>query len=106
MGTHDSLKDGAATTTIELQGRDAYSAEAVGGTIYDSADMSRMGKKQVLKRNFRFISIVGFMTILQSTWESTLLANAFGLYNGGTAGIVWLTIAVCFCIFCMIVYLN
>lgn len=32
--------------------------------------------------------------ILQGTWESALLSNSFGLYNGGTAGVIWMTIAV------------
>lgn len=36
------------------------------------------------------------MTILQATWECTLLANWPGLLNGGTAGIIWATIAVWF----------
>jgi hypothetical protein len=35
-----------------------------------------------LQRNFKFISIVGFVTILQATWECTLLANWPGLLNG------------------------
>lgn len=57
-----------------------------GGTSADAADMSRMGKKQELRRNFKFVGIVGFVTILQATWENVLLSNWFGLYNGGTAG--------------------
>lgn len=32
--------------------------------------------------------------ILQSTWESALLAAAYGLMNGGTAGVIWMTIGV------------
>lgn len=101
----------------------------LGGTASDAKDMQRMGKKQELRvnlghakvsklnlltscqRNFRLISIVGFVVILQSTWESALLyvlANHhatfrqlthfrarsayFGLLNGGTAGVIWMTI--------------
>ncbi|KAL8923385.1 MAG: hypothetical protein Q9208_004655 [Pyrenodesmia sp. 3 TL-2023] len=44
-----------------------------GSTHNDVLDMSRMGKRQELQRNFRFLSIVGFIMILQSSWESTLL---------------------------------
>ena len=44
-----------------------------GGTAADAQDMSRMGKRQQLQRNFQFISIVGFVMILQSSWESVLL---------------------------------
>lgn len=54
------------------------------------------------KRNFKFIGIVGFVSILQSTWENTLLASYFGLYNGGTAGIIYCTIAVWVFMMCMI----
>ena len=46
--------------------------------------------------------IVGFVTILQATWESTLLANYFGLFNGGTGGMIWCTIAVWPLMLCMI----
>ena len=34
--------------------------------------------------------------IMQSTWESTLLAAAYGLTNGGTAGVIWMTVGVIF----------
>ena len=44
-----------------------------GGTIADAHDMYRMGKTQQLQRNFRFISIVGFVMILQFSWESVLM---------------------------------
>ena len=42
----------------------------------------------LLQRNFKFVGIVGFVTILQSTWEGTLLTNYYGLLNtllGGLA---------------------
>lgn len=31
---------------------------------------------------------------MQGTWESTLVSSYFGLYDGGRAGIVYVTIAV------------
>lgn len=43
------------------------------GTDKDAQDMTRMGKKQVLRRDFRFVSIVGFICILQNSWEGALL---------------------------------
>lgn len=73
------------------------------------------------KRNFRFISIVGFVMILQSTWESVLLwvpsnlrsclmkvlnvvisAAQYGLTNGGMAGVIWVTVGVLVGALCMI----
>lgn len=53
-----------------------------GGTAVDAEDMKRMGRVQELRRNFKFVGIVGFVTILQATWECTLLANWPGLLNG------------------------
>ena len=53
-----------------------------------------MGKRQQLRRVSRFLSIVGFVMVLQSTWESILLAAQYGLVNGGTAGVIWVTVAV------------
>lgn len=34
---------------------------------------------------------------MQGTWESTLTASYFGLYDGGTAGLIWMTIIVWLC---------
>ena len=76
--------------------------EQKGGTRHDVYDMSRMGKRQELLRNFRFISIVGFVMVLQSTWESVLLAAQYGLINGGTAGLIWMTVGVIVGALCMI----
>ena len=76
--------------------------EQKGGTRHDVYNMSRMGKRQELRRNFRFISIVGFVMVLQSTWESVLLAAQYGLINGGTAGVIWMTVAVIGGALCMI----
>lgn len=69
---------------------------------HDARDMYRLGKKQELRRNFELFSIVGFVSILQATWESTLLASSFGLYNGGSAGVIWLTVICWLCFLAMI----
>ncbi|EIT76249.1 amino acid transporter [Aspergillus oryzae 100-8] len=42
------------------------------GTIADQKDMNVLGRVQVLRRNFRFVSIVGFGCTLISTWEVIL----------------------------------
>jgi len=34
---------------------------------------------------------------MQGTWESALVASYFGLYDGGTAGVIWLFVAVWLC---------
>ncbi|CAK4031655.1 amino acid transporter [Lecanosticta acicola] len=77
-------------------------AKEKGATDIDGEDMSRMGKRQELRRNFKFLGIVGFVTILQATWENILLSNYMGLFNGGRGGVIWCTIAVWLLMLCMI----
>ncbi|EXJ77510.1 hypothetical protein A1O3_09737 [Capronia epimyces CBS 606.96] len=64
------------------------------GTSKDVEDMRRMGKEQLFKRNFGFLSIFGFAMILMNTWQALLGTVAFGLGNGGTAGLIYLYIIV------------
>ncbi|KAH8712170.1 amino acid/polyamine transporter I [Phaeosphaeriaceae sp. PMI808] len=61
--------------------------------------MDRMGKKQQLKRNFKFLSIFGYAVILGSTWEYALVIIGISLSNGGTAGAIWMFLTVCFGMF-------
>ena len=42
------------------------------GTRADILSMWRLGKKQELLRNFRFVSIFGFSMILTASWEIML----------------------------------
>lgn len=67
-------------------------------TQADQMDMRRLGKKQELRRNFRFTSILGFVAVAMGTWEVTLSATAAGLTNGGTGGMIWMFVGsfVCF----------
>ncbi|KAK7546379.1 amino acid permease 2 [Phyllosticta citricarpa] len=67
---------------------DAYH-QYQGYTRHDRADMSRMGKIQELKRNYRPLSALAFTVILQGTWEVLLTATTQGLENGGRAGLIW-----------------
>ena len=90
------------STSDTESSNEATIQEQKGGTRHDVYDMSRMGKRQELLRNFRFISIVGFVMVLQSTWESVLLAAQYGLVNGGTAGLIWMTVGVIVGALCMI----
>lgn len=89
-------------STSENDSSDNPAQDQKGGTRQDVNDMTRMGKRQQLRRNFRFLSIVGFVMVLQSTWESVLLAAQYGLVNGGTAGVIWVTVAVIVGALCMI----
>lgn len=66
-------------------------------TYEDQRDMRRLGKKQELRRNFRFTSILGFVAIAMGTWEVILSATAAGLTNGGTGGMIWMFVGSYFC---------
>lgn len=43
------------------------------GTKWDQRGMMRMGKKQELRRQFRFFSITGYAMILGCSWEFALM---------------------------------
>ena len=62
---------------------------------YDKRDMRRLGRKQELKRRFRYFSLIGYMLILAASWENVMLASVFALPNGGTAGYIWMTLLAC-----------
>jgi choline transport protein len=55
----------------------------------DDKEMAYLGKKQQLKRNFGFMSIVGFSCTLMITWEGMLCVFVYGLEDGGPAGLVY-----------------
>ncbi|PYH65073.1 GABA permease [Aspergillus vadensis CBS 113365] len=59
------------------------------GTMADQRDMQALGKEQVLRRNFRFISIVAFGCTLIASWEVMLTMMSSPLVDGGTAGFIW-----------------
>ncbi|KAM5343930.1 hypothetical protein ACJ41O_012467 [Fusarium nematophilum] len=55
----------------------------------DREQLARLGKKSVLKRNFQFLTILGFNCAILITWEGTLMNFAPGLANGGPGGLVY-----------------
>ncbi|KAF2772311.1 amino acid transporter-like protein [Teratosphaeria nubilosa] len=64
------------------------------GTEADRRDMITLGKKQVLRRNFKFITMLGFGSTVICSWEVILPVFTFVLTDGGTAGLFWGYIAV------------
>ncbi|KAK2590155.1 hypothetical protein QQS21_012166 [Conoideocrella luteorostrata] len=55
----------------------------------DNNELTRLGKKAALKRNFSFLAILGFGCTILQTWEATLTLFSQGLVNGGPAGIIY-----------------
>ncbi|KAI1262323.1 putative GABA permease [Xylariaceae sp. FL1019] len=70
-------------------GHSALSPSSSGFGGRDEASLARLGKKQVLKRNFGFMTILGFSCTVLITWEGSLTTFLVGLQNGGPAGIVY-----------------
>ncbi|KAL8832483.1 MAG: hypothetical protein Q9170_004854 [Blastenia crenularia] len=68
-------------TQIEIEGQSSYDR--------DRDDLARLGKKQVLKRNFGFMSMLGFSCTIMVTWEGILVLFLAGLQNGGPAGLIY-----------------
>lgn len=51
--------------------------------------MSMLGKKQVLRRQFRFSTMLGFASTVMVAWEFILIVSPFSLANGGTPAVFW-----------------
>ncbi|KAF2729584.1 choline transport protein [Polyplosphaeria fusca] len=67
------------------QDRPAQSAAA----DRDRAALARVGKKEVMKRNFALLSMLGFGCIVLNTWEGILMLFALGYQNGGPSGLLY-----------------
>jgi len=59
----DNVFDDAAAHSLPAKYR---------GTLADQKDMSTLGKKQVLRRNFKFATMVGFASTVIVSWEILL----------------------------------
>lgn len=55
----------------------------------DDAMLAMLGKKQVLKRRFSFITLFGFAVCELITWETVLALFSQSFENGGPAGAVY-----------------
>jgi choline transport protein len=55
----------------------------------DERELAMVGKKSVLRRNFAFLSILGFSCSLMITWEGLFSVFVFGLMNGGPGGLLY-----------------
>src|SRR5271154_4658625 len=55
----------------------------------DERDMAYLGKRQQLKRNFGFMSMLAFSCTLMITWEEMFSVFVYGLLDGGPAGLVY-----------------
>lgn len=77
----DDINDGAdASYVVKEQYR---------GTQADRVDMFALGKRQVLRRNFHLIPILGFACTACTSWEISGPFLTFALITGGPATVFW-----------------
>lgn len=78
---------------LQLVSKNSFVAKGNGATQNDldrdRADLIRLGKKPVLRRNFGFMSMLGFSCTVLTTWEATLNLFQLGFKNGGPAGLLY-----------------
>lgn len=103
------IANSMATTDFELQSKEPASiVRQVNehGWDRDASQLARMGKRPVLKRNFGFLSLLGFSCTVLVTWEGTLLTFQILYGNGGPAGAVYGFLVVWFGMFCTYLCLS
>ncbi|KAI2627543.1 amino acid transporter [Hypoxylon sp. NC1633] len=81
MATKDSSADGMQMRVMGLPPSTPVSR--------DDILLERLGKRPVLKRNFGFVTILGFSCTILITWEASLFVFLSGYQNGGPAGIIY-----------------
>lgn len=59
------------------------------GTNGDKDDMRALGKIQVLRRNFRFPTMLAFASTVLVAWEILPVISVYALQNGGTPIVFW-----------------
>ncbi|KAL9581613.1 MAG: hypothetical protein Q9212_003798 [Teloschistes hypoglaucus] len=100
---HEKLGTEPEWNAVEVT-EDEVVADKYQGTGADRHDMRMLGRVQVLRRNFSFVPILGFATVLICTWELLFANLLFALTDGGTGGLFWgFTVTVIACVF---IYLS
>lgn len=89
MADRESPERGNANALSANEWNELDDAAKEGFTVNDQMDMKRMGKKQEFRRNFRFLTTVGFTCCVMGTWEIILTSNTQALLAGGSAGLFW-----------------
>ncbi|KAK0932411.1 hypothetical protein LTR29_016014 [Friedmanniomyces endolithicus] len=85
----EQVRAGYAEDDEGIQMTEGAVAHRWQGTAADKKDMSQLGRVQELRRNFQFMSILGFGCTLIATWEVLVTTLLTSLTDGGTAGLLW-----------------
>ncbi|KAF2173010.1 hypothetical protein M409DRAFT_62647 [Zasmidium cellare ATCC 36951] len=65
------------------------------GTTADQPDMNILGKQQVLRRNFKFFTVLGFASTVMVSWEWLPIISIYALQDGGLPIVFWGLVAGC-----------
>ncbi|RDL32064.1 uncharacterized protein BP5553_09466 [Venustampulla echinocandica] len=76
-------------SAFELEGSENGQDASSRAQNQDNIQLTRTGKRPVLKRNFGWVSILGFSCIILGTWEGSFVTFGIGLTNGGPAGLIY-----------------
>ena len=68
----DDFVDENAEKALNEPGISAAIPTKYRGTDHDKREMIMLGKKQVLRRNFRFVTMLGFASTVMASWEILL----------------------------------
>ncbi|KAG8158296.1 hypothetical protein KVR01_012057 [Diaporthe batatas] len=63
------------------------------GTSADKHDMDVLGVKQVLRRNYRLVPMLGFSSIAVISWEIAPILLGYVLIDGGPAAMFWAAVS-------------
>lgn len=82
------------TTTVDAgletdQDASSIVKEIYRGTSADKHDMDVLGVKQVLRRNYRLVPMLGFSSIAVISWEIAPILMGYVLIDGGPAAMFW-----------------
>ena len=83
------VEERADATEAEMVYGGSTVPEEYRGTAANRHDMVLLGKKQVLRRNFKLLTMLGFASSVMAAWEIELVISIYALTDGGTAVIFW-----------------
>ncbi|ETI28184.1 hypothetical protein G647_00633 [Cladophialophora carrionii CBS 160.54] len=84
-----AMKSGSKIASEMHHSRSSSDQHGAKSVDRDEEEMARLGKRQELRRNFGFMSMLGFSCTLMITWEGLLTVFVYGLTDGGPAGLVY-----------------
>lgn len=90
-----SISPDDSGTDDHVAGRAVSIPEQYRGTAADQHDMLVLGKRPVLRRNFKFVTMLGFASTVMISWEWVPIISIYALQDGGLPIVFWGLLAGC-----------